>query len=130
MLSRTFGVWLVLLALAVLNGGFREMVLTPRLGEYPAHTISCILLSTAIATVAWMSIGWIGPATIVESLMIGATWLAATVAFEFLVGHYVFGSSWSTLLADYQIHRGRLWALVLVASFFAPPWAFSQHLAP
>ena len=60
MLSRTLAVWLVLLGIAVLNGTARELVLVPRLGEYPRHVISCLVLSAMIARA---SIGWIGPAT-------------------------------------------------------------------
>jgi hypothetical protein len=126
MFSKTLEVWLVLVVLAVLNGTFRELVLVPRLGEYPGHVMSCVMLSVAIATTAWMSIGWIGPATVVESLIVGGVWLAATVSFEFLVGHYIFATSWDRLLADYQILRGRLWILVLAATFCAPVWALSR----
>jgi len=39
-----------------------------------------------------------------------------TVAFEFLAGHYVFGTPWHQLVADYNIFRGRIWVLVLITS--------------
>lgn len=58
--------------------------------------------------------------------MVGTVWVALTVAFEFLAGHYVFGNSWERLLADYNMVRGRLWILVLLANLFAPLWAFLQ----
>ena len=38
--------------------------------------------------------------------MVGIAWVALTVAFEFLAGHYVFGNSWEKLLADYNVLRG------------------------
>jgi hypothetical protein len=50
-------------------------------------------------------------------------WLGLTLAFEFLVGHYAFGTSWNELLADYDILNGRLWLLVLVAALTAPRFA-------
>lgn len=43
-----------------------------------------------------------------------------TVVFEFGAGHYIFGHSWEKLFADYNFVRGRIWALVLVTTFFAP----------
>jgi hypothetical protein len=43
-----------------------------------------------------------------------------TVAFEFLAGHYVFGSEWTALFADYNLFAGRVWLLVLVTSALAP----------
>jgi hypothetical protein len=42
------------------------------------------------------------------------------LAFEFLAGHYLFGTPWSELLADYNVMRGRIWPLVLVTTFVAP----------
>jgi hypothetical protein len=52
--------------------------------------------------------------------------VALTVAFEFFAGHYAFGNSWERLIADYNVFRGRIWILVLLANFFAPLWAFLQ----
>jgi len=48
------------------------------------------------------------------------TWLALTVAFEFLFGHFVMGHSWTTLFQDCNILAGRLWVLVLVWIAAAP----------
>jgi hypothetical protein len=52
--------------------------------------------------------------------LIGALWVVLTVSFEFIFSHYVVGHSWNALLADYNIFKGRVWSLVLLASFFAP----------
>jgi hypothetical protein len=53
-------------------------------------------------------------------LWVGAAWLASTVAFELVFGHFVSGLSWSALLADYDIMRGRLWSLILVSVSLGP----------
>ena len=42
------------------------------------------------------------------------------VAFELVFGHFVSGLSWSALLADYDIMRGRLWSLILVSVSLGP----------
>jgi hypothetical protein len=55
-------------------------------------------------------------------VIIGMLWLALTLAFEFLVGHYVFRKPWTELIQDYDITRGRIWPLVLVMVLFAPLW--------
>ena len=115
---------MVFVALAVLNGAFRVAVLIPRIGEYPGHVVSCFSLSALIGFVTWVSIRSVGPATTVDSLLVGGMWLTATLAFEFLAGHYLFGASWEKLLAEYRILQGRLWILVLVATFSSPLWAF------
>lgn len=50
-----------------------------------------------------------------EALVIGIGWLLCAIAFEFGFGHYVDGLSWSRLLADYDLTRGRLLLLVWLA---------------
>ena len=44
----------------------------------------------------------------------------ATIAFEFLFGHYAMGHSWDFLWADYNVFQGRLWPLVLMVTLFGP----------
>ena len=58
--------------------------------------------------------------------MLGTVWVALTVAFEFLAGHYVFGNSWERLIVDYNVFRGRIWILVLLMNLFAPLGTFLQ----
>lgn len=76
--------------------------------------------------VAWFSTSWIGPKNGREAFAIGMLWVALTVAFEFLAGHYVFGNSCERLIADYNVLRGRVWVLVLLATCLRPLWAFLQ----
>jgi len=49
-----------------------------------------------------------------QALAIGLGWLVAAIAFEFGFGHFVDGLSWSRLLSDYDLSRGRLLLLVWV----------------
>jgi hypothetical protein len=55
-----------------------------------------------------------------QALAVGGMWLAMTTAFEFGFGRYVAGHSWEKLLSDYNLLRGRVWSLLLVAIFFLP----------
>jgi hypothetical protein len=68
----------------------------------------------------WLLLPWIGPENRGQVWKIGITWLGSTIAFEFIAGHYVFGNSWEKLLADYNIHHGRLWIAVLLLQLFGP----------
>jgi hypothetical protein len=120
MLSRALAVWLGLLVLAVVNGAFREAVLVPRFAETAAHAISSLTLSAAILGLSWCAIRWMRPRSAADAWRIGAVWLALTLAFEFLAGHYVFGTPWPQLRADYDVLHGRLWVLVLVTTTVAP----------
>src|ERR671910_1376820 len=126
MFSRALVIWLLLVILAVFNGAIREGLITPRFGEQGGHIGSTAILCAAIILVAWFSISWIGPKNGREALVVGIVWVALTVAFEFLAGHYVFGNSWERLIADYNVLRGRIWLLVLLTNLVAPFWAFLQ----
>jgi hypothetical protein len=120
MLIRALVVWFLLLAGAVLNGAVREAVIIPRTGDYRGHVISTLMLSLVIILIACATLGWIGPAGAGDAVVVGLLWVVLTVAFEFLAGHYLFGSPWERLLADYNVARGRIWPLVLIVTFFAP----------
>lgn len=123
MLLRAMLVWLLLCAVAVANGTVRQFLLVPAVGPYAGHVLSSVSLSLLILLVAWLSIRWIGPATVQQAWLVGVLWLSATVAFEFLAGHYLFRNPWAKLLADYDVRQGRVWVLVLVATLLAPRWA-------
>ena len=92
----------------MLNGAFRETVLTPRFAVHIGHILNTISLCVLIFLITWLTIGWLRPTTMGSAIAIGALWLALTVAFEFLVGHYFFHKSWESLLADYNVARGRI----------------------
>lgn len=126
MLAKALLVWILLVAVAVLNGGLREAFLAPRFGELGGHVISTGILCGLIFSVAWLTIPWVGPRGVQQAQLIGAAWAVLTIAFEFLAGHYLFGNSWERLLADYNLLRGRVWILVPLASLLAPRWAFSR----
>jgi hypothetical protein len=123
MITRAFAIWILLVVLAVLNGGARNTFLTPHWGEPSGHVLSTLILCLVIFSVAWAFIRWIHPGGPRDALLVGLFWVALTVAFEFLAGHYLFGHSWQKLFADYDLAQGRIWVLVLVANFAAPQWA-------
>ncbi|HEX7919010.1 MAG TPA: hypothetical protein VF454_06360 [Gemmatimonadales bacterium] len=120
MVLRPLAVWGLLLVLAVLNGGLRESWLVPTFGTLRAHQLSTLLLSALILGATWVTFGWLGVRSTREALVVGALWLALTLAFEFLAGHFLFHRAWPVLLADYDLSQGRIWILVLVVTFLAP----------
>jgi hypothetical protein len=124
MLLRATAIWFLLLALAIVNGGARESWITPRWGEPIGHWVSTAIFCTVILIVTWLFVGWIGPTSTTAGWQVGLYWLALTVAFEFLGGHFLFGSSWESLLADYNLMRGRVWVAVLVTTAVAPVLMF------
>jgi hypothetical protein len=61
MVARAVLIWLNLLAMASLNGGFREGVLVPRIGRGPGQAVSTVMLSSLIVVLGWIALPWIAP---------------------------------------------------------------------
>jgi len=119
-LAKAALIWAGLVVLAVLNGIAQDRLLAPRIGERLALPASGLLFSCVIFAVAAASVGFIDAASVGQCWLVGALWLSLTVAFELLFGHYVMGDSWRTLAAAYDVRRGNLWSLVLLATVVAP----------
>ena len=115
--------WLALAVLISASGFVGTLVVAPRVGEYPAHVyktivaIALVLLASHLYVRLTSRHGWSRAAW-----RAGLVWLTATVAFEFLAGHYLFGNPWEKLFADYLIWQGRLWVLLLIALLLGPPF--------
>jgi hypothetical protein len=114
------GTWCGFVAAAIANGAARERVLRPAVGR-AAEPLSVATLSAAILAGTHCFVRRAAPqASARELLAVGVGWTGATVAFEFLFGHYVAGAAWEELLANYDLPRGRLWPLVLLVTLLAP----------
>lgn len=124
MVGKALLVWFMLSGLAVANGLLRERVLRTRLSEPVAHVVSTIVLSGLILVTAFATQDFIGPSSLGQSWAVGAIWLAATLTFEFIAGHYLFRNPWSKIIADYNVRRGRVWILIPACTLFAPALSF------
>jgi len=120
LLLRSVAVWLLLLVIAVLNGGFREAMLLPNLGQPAAFVLSAILLSLCIVIVAVVLAGWLRLSGLSQCLFVGFLWICLTLAFEFGFGRVVQGLSWAEMLEAYTFKDGNIWPLVLVVTFLSP----------
>lgn len=117
--ARALLVWAGLLVMAVLNGAFRELVLSPAVGPRTGHVLSTLMLCAAILAVTLLTIRWIRPEGAGDAVIIGLSWLFLTLVFEFGFGRLQ-GKPWSELLLDYDVLQGRIWMLVLVITALAP----------
>jgi hypothetical protein len=122
-LSRAVLVWFGLLAIAIVNGGIREGWVIPAVGEVAGRAISTVMLSVAILAFAWLTSGWMRAESRRAAATIGTVWVVLTLTFEFVAGHYLFGATWESLLADYDVSHGRIWILVLITTLLAPTLA-------
>jgi len=112
--------WLIVLGAMVANGTFRELVLELRMSASVAGVVSAVLGIALIQVITRQFLRRLGAVSTTECATIAGVWLAMTISFEFLFGHYVDGASWPELLADYNVAAGRLWPIVLVSLAAAP----------
>ena len=114
-------IWLGLVIAAILNASLRNALITPKWGEQAGHVASTVSFIGIIFLVTYLFLSNLksGYST-ADLLLVGLMWLALTIAFEFAFGRFVMGHPWSKLLADYNVLKGRVWVLVLAATFAAP----------
>jgi hypothetical protein len=121
MICRAAIAWVLMIPVAILNGGLREALFVPAVGELRAHQLSVLTGSIAFFAVIYLMIHRDAPRYTDRWLLgLGAVWVAATIVFEFGFGHWAMGNSWSHLLADYNVFAGRLWTVVLAVIGIAP----------
>jgi hypothetical protein len=112
--------WLLLAMAAIANGVLRETTYGKCLPELLAHQLSTAIAIVLTGLITWAFNVFRPIESFGQAALIGASWLAATIAFEFGFGHFVAGHSWRKLLADYNLFKGRVWLLFLLWIAFAP----------
>jgi hypothetical protein len=121
--------WALMVTVAIVNGIFGDKVAAKALGDWGAHIYKTALIITVIFVISYRYIAWLqskGAASGTETALyavaiaVGVQWLASSILFEFMAGHYIFGFSWERLFADYRIWEGRFWSLVLASEVAAP----------
>ena len=121
---KAFGIWALLVVLAILNATLREKLISPLFGQPAALPVSGVILSMLIflATLAFI------PKFRVKSphpcWALGGLWVFLTLAFEFFFGHYAMGKSWSEILQIFNMTGGNLMLLVLFTTAVSPYWAW------
>ena len=119
-LAKGSGVWLLLVAGAMVNGVARQQLMVPLFGNDLALSLSGITLSLLVLVIAWLTVPLLGARHPAALLAVGALWVALTLAFEYLFGHYVLDKPWQQIHRVFDIAGGDLFALVLLVAAVAP----------
>ena len=119
MIKKSLLIWLALIPLAILNGGLREMVINPLIGEKYGQPVSGISLCLLIFIVCWFCIPRIGKGISKTYLVIGLWWILLTILFETGFG-LLTGDTFAELLKAYDITTGNIWLLVVLFMGMAP----------
>lgn len=121
---RAIVVWIVIILAETVHGIARIQILEPSVGEFRARQMAVFSGAAIIFLVTRSLIGWIGANGRYALVAIGLFWVVLTIAFELLIGRFVFGFSWQRIAAEYDITSGSLMPLGLVFLVFCPLLAF------
>ena len=112
-----FLIWVMIIPIAILNGGLREYVLV-KLGNL-ALPLSGIILSLCIFVVAYLLIPKIKNCTKRDYIFFGVMWFILTNLFD-LIAYINAGVGFSGLFQSYNILTGNTWLLVVLTALFSP----------
>jgi hypothetical protein len=120
MLAKYCLAWFGMMVLAVVNGGLRDLLYRPHVGELAAHQISTLILFLVFTAYFWVltSIWPIGSSQ--QAWAIGWMWLLMTLAFEIGLGRFIAGNTWSRVFSDYNVLAGRVWVLIPLWTLIGP----------
>lgn len=110
-------IWIMIIPIAILNGGFREYVLI-KLGVL-ARPLSGIILSVCIFVVAFFFVPKIKNCQKRDYYVFGIIWFILTNLFD-LVMYIKGGDGFIDLIKAYNFLTGNTWILVGLTTLFAP----------
>lgn len=110
-------IWIMLIPIAILNGGFREYILV-KLGVL-ARPLSGIILSVCIFVVAYFLVPKIKNCVKRDYIIFGVIWFILTNLFD-LVAYIKDGGGFADLLQSYNILTGNTWLIVVLTALLAP----------
>ena len=104
---------------AILNGGLREGITEPLLGENIALPLSGIILSIVIVVLAYFLLPKLGRGKSIEYVFIGLLWFTLTNLFD-LIAFLVEGVPITEFFRMFDITTGNLWILVVTVCLISP----------
>ncbi len=116
-------VWLCFIPAAILNGGFRQYVLSECMSNTCAMALSGVLLSLFILLISWLLLPHVVKLSRKGCLAMGGLWMVLTVGFEFVFSMSE-GFSFRDMLVAYNPMTGNLWLFVVLTTFFAPLFVY------
>ena len=112
-----FLIWVMIIPIAILNGGFREYVLV-KLGML-ALPLSGIILSVCIFAIAYLLVPKIKDCVKRDYILFGVMWFVLTNSFD-LSSYIKSRAGFAGLLQSYNIFTGNTWLLVVLSALLSP----------
>jgi len=111
--------WLVLLAVAFLNGTVRQLAYPSTLGDFAARQVASGVGAVLLGVAIWFLLRRWPLARARQAWATGALWAALTVLFEIALVRGT-GRPWDDVLGQYAFWKGSLWPLLLLWVLAAP----------
>ncbi len=125
--QKSLEVWLFVAIAASMNGMFRSLFLTPRVGEYTSHVLSVLTLMIVILLSSSILVHRLRREYGNSDLfLIGSFWAMLTVSVDLVFEYYVLDIPWRAILSDYNLASGRIWILVLTTELIGP-WFMASN---
>ncbi len=120
LVGKAIGIWLIIVIAAIFNGLLREKLLTSLIGARFALPVSGLLLSLLVLLVAFIFVPFLNYQQPGIYFVVGILWVALTLAFELLFGHFVLQKSWQEIFRVFDLRNGDLFVVVLLITAFSP----------
>lgn len=117
-LLRALLIWAVFILAETLQGALRRALFGPQV-ELWIKQASVFTGVVLIFVVAWLFRRWLAAHSVAGALAVGALWVAMTLGFEVGLGRLL-GLGWPAIGADYDLARGGLMPLGLLAMALTP----------
>lgn len=117
-LLRAVLVWLLIIAGESVHGALRRLLLSPDV-IFAVRQVSVVIGVLIVFGVTWVCLPWLRLRSPRAALAVGAFWVALTLAFEAALGRLT-GLGWDRIFAEYDLTRGGLMPLGLLAMGLTP----------
>ena len=118
LLIRALLVWVLIMVAESVHGVLRRTLLDPATA-YAVRQVSVLVAVLIIFAVAWIFRRWMVTDSRPRLLGIGILWAVLSLIFEFSLG-LAMGVTWPVMLADYDLSRGNIMPLGVLAMALTP----------
>jgi hypothetical protein len=127
-LLRALLVWLLIIAGESLHGALRRLLFSPDV-LFALRQASVVVAVLIVFAATWVCLPWLRLRSPRGALGVGALWVALRLGFEAVLGRLT-GLSWDRIFAEYDLTRGGLMPLGLLAMGLTPWLVLQLQAAP
>lgn len=117
-LLRALLVWLLIMLGESAHGALRRLLFSDEV-LFALRQISVGVGVLIVFALTWLCLPWLRLRSGGAALVVGAAWVALTLAFEVVLGRAT-GLGWAQIFAEYDLTRGGLMPLGLLAMGLTP----------